>query len=81
MALTSDGKLYGWGWNKVIINVHLLFFMCHSVYLSKTTQGRLLLRGFVHDFRRPNIQSESLILCPSRKQFFICIGFYVAVIS
>ncbi|VAH47934.1 unnamed protein product [Triticum turgidum subsp. durum] len=54
MALTSDGKLYGWGWNKVIINVHLLLFMRHSWYLSKTTQGGLLLRGFVHDFRRPN---------------------------
>jgi hypothetical protein len=31
MALTSDGKLYGWGWNKVIINVHLLFFIRHIV--------------------------------------------------
>lgn len=28
MALTSEGKLYGWGWNKVITLVLLQFYFC-----------------------------------------------------
>ena len=40
MALTSEGKLYGWGWNKVIIFVPLLPFVPHNCCLIQTAQAR-----------------------------------------
>lgn len=32
MALTSDGKLYGWGWNKVVTLICFLFSKLVSMH-------------------------------------------------
>lgn len=37
MALTSDGKLYGWGWNKV--SLFLYFPLCPIIAVIQTAQA------------------------------------------
>ena len=85
MALTSEGKLYGWGWNKVIIFVPLLPFVPHNCCLIQTAQARFYYILLSMNTNRQTFINGSLV--PIGKAFFFfffcvctCIAAYIHMV-
>jgi hypothetical protein len=69
MALTLEGKLYGWGWNKVIILVPVLPFVPHNYCLIQTAQARFYYILLSMNKNRQTFSNRSLV--PISKAFFL----------
>lgn len=69
MALTSEGKLYGWGWNKVvIIFVPLLALVPNYWCLIQTAHAKFYHVLFYRWIKKANI--EQWISCVDTYTFF-----------